>query len=503
MKQRKRATSLILALIMAVALMVPASAEGQKGSITIRNAIPGETYKVYQIFSLESYNTASGTFAYKIETGSPWQGFILGTGATYVEVDSQGYVTWKGEATDARRAAFAKAALVYAQDGGNAVTAAQTKEAAGTGDTTTVTFADLDLGYYLVDSSLGTLAILDSTSPDFAQEEKNEVPAVDKKVQTDPINGQYGESNSASIGQEVTFQTTITAKAGAQNYVLHDEMTGLTFQEIIGVQWREALSFDGSTSTYIYGSPADVAEGNYTLTAPTSPAPPTDGCTFELSFAQSFLDTLDTGDQIVVTYKATVNADAVNGGAGNPNETHLTYGDKNRPTSETGTKTYTYSFDLVKTKSDNTVLDGAKFKLYDAETGGQEIPVVEVTEDGSTYYRIATAGETGVEISAGKVTIKGLANGTYWLEEIQQPAGYNKLSGRTKVEINGANLSTTMTGSTWMEGDGGVHIVNNTGTELPSTGGVGTTIFYALGGVLMIGAMVLLITKKRMDRTGK
>jgi len=493
MKQRKRSASLILTLIMAVVLMVPASAEGQNGSITIKNAIPGETYNVYQIFSLESYNTGAGTYAYRIAEDSPWQGFVQGAGAAYVEVDAQGYVTWKGDNTDARRAAFAKAALIYAQDGKNSVTATRTSEAKGTGDTTTVVFSGLDLGYYLVDSSLGTLAILGSTSPDFTQEEKNEVPAVDKKVQTDPTNDQYGETNSANIGQEVTFQTTITAKAGAQNYVLHDTMTGLTFKEITSVQWREATGFDPKTNQYTYGSLSGVAEGNYTITEST-----TDGCTFELSFAQGFLDALDTGDQIVVTYKATVSDDAVNGGAGNPNDTRLTYGDKNRPTSEVGTKTYTYYFDLVKTKSDNTVLDGAKFKLYDAETGGNEIPVVEVAEG---YYRIAKTGETGVEISAGKVTIKGLANGTYWLEEIQQPTGYNKLDGRTKVVINGANLSATVDGSTWK--DGGVHIVNNTGTELPSTGGVGTTIFYVLGGVLMIGALVLLITKKRMDQTGK
>ena len=83
------------------------------------------------------------------------------------------------------------------------------------------------------------------------------------------------------------------------------------------------------------------------------------------------------------------------------------------------------------------------------------------------------------------------------MEETKAPAGYNKLSGRVKVEIANSNLTTTMTGNTWKEG--GVHIINKTGAELPSTGGMGTTIFYIIGSVLVLAAVVLLIVRKRMS----
>lgn len=509
MRQAKKLASLLLVLVMALSLMaVPAMAAGETGSITINKAVPGETYKIYKIFDLESYS--GDAYAYKIADDSPWKDFFdstkNGTGASYVNIDEQGYVTWKSEKDDdTGRAAFAKAALLYAQDT-EKVTAAGSKVApAATGGmtTSTVVFDNLELGYYLVDSSLGTLAILGSTNPNFTKEEKNEVPNVDKKVQEDSNNA-WGESNDADIGQEVTFQTTITVRGGARKYVLHDEMTGLTFKEVTSVQYKEAKSYDKDTDTYEYEAPVPVEnttdETNYTVTTTTS-----DGCSFEVSFEQDFLDTLDTGDQIVVTYTATVNTNAVVGGNGNPNKTNLTYGDNQRTENDT-TTTYTYSFDLVKTKSDNTVLNGAEFKLYDAETGGDEIALV---KEGDGVYRVATPAEkedndfTSAVIEAGKATIKGLDSGTYYLEETKAPNGYNKLPERVKVTINGGDNSASFNQDTEDYVSGGIQVVNNTGSELPGTGGMGTTIFYVLGGALMLGAVVLLITKKRMGQAEK
>ena len=136
---------------------------------------------------------------------------------------------------------------------------------------------------------------------------------------------------------------------------------------------------------------------------------------------------------------------------------------------------------------------------------GKKIALVE-EPDG--VYRVATADEKNDKdfksavIEAGRATVKGLdANTTYWLEETEAPAGYNKLSGRVEVKIEDSNLTTTMDkdDNTWGSGDGGVHITNNTGAELPSTGGMGTTIFYIIGSVLVLAAVVLLIVRKRMS----
>ena len=120
--------------------------------------------------------------------------------------------------------------------------------------------------------------------------------------------------------------------------------------------------------------------------------------------------------------------------------------------------------------------------------------------EGNHTYRPAVAGETGVEIETlgdAPITIQGLANGTYWLEETQQPTGYNKLTERKNVELKDGNNTATMSDKTYVSG--GLHIVNQSGTVLPGTGGMGTTLFYVVGGGLMVAAFVLLVAKKRME----
>ena len=170
------------------------------------------------------------------------------------------------------------------------------------------------------------------------------------------------------------------------------------------------------------------------------------------------------------------------------------------------TETYTFMFDIIKTDSSLKVLNGAKFELYDAAVNGNKIALVKESEG---VYRVATAAEkradnfTSAVIEAGKVTVKGLDSGTYYLEEIEAPDGYNMLAGRVAVTITNANLTTNMTGDVWVEGNGGVQITNNTGAELPSTGGIGTTIFYVVGGILVVGAAVVLTTRKRMEKNAK
>lgn len=184
----------------------------------------------------------------------------------------------------------------------------------------------------------------------------------------------------------------------------------------------------------------------------------------------------------------------------------LEYGDKSHTTWD-GTETDTFSFDLVKTDNSNKLLAGAEFELYAQETGGSAIPLV--LENGQ--YRVATSVEAGVEgFTSAKIvtndtsmiTVVGLdGNTTYWLEETKAPEGYNMLSERVAVPITDTNISAAMTDNTnsavWEEGDGGIHVINKTGTLLPSTGGIGTTIFYAAGIVLMAGAVFFVVRRKR------
>ena len=468
MKRTKRIASVLLALVMALSLITTAFAEGENGSITIDNAVVGQTYTIYQILDLESYNADSGAYAYKATPD--WSGFINGNGVkgVYVNVDAQGYVTW---VEDADAAAFAKLAQKYAAD--SHIDNQDSKKA----DSTTVEFTGLDLGYYLVDSTLGTICSLDTTNPSVIIKEKNAEPTVDKQVQENS-NGIWGESNDANIGDTVNFKTVISAKKGAQGYVLHDKMSaGLTINR-------------GTVS--VVGVDADNYEVTYNCD---------DGCAFEIAFKQAYLDTITEDTSIVVTYSATLNEKAVIYPDPNTNETKLVYGEGSETTWDK-TETFTYQFDLVKTKTDKTVLDGAEFKLYDAKTDGNEIALI---DEGNGVYRVATAAEKAADgfvsatIKAGKVTIKGLDSGTYYLEETKAPAGYNVLAERVEVKIDHANLTATVEGDTYVSG--GVQVINQTGAELPSTGGIGTTIFYVVGGLLVVAAGVLLVTRKRMSKS--
>jgi LPXTG-motif cell wall-anchored protein len=189
-------------------------------------------------------------------------------------------------------------------------------------------------------------------------------------------------------------------------------------------------------------------------------------------------------------------------GDGNLNTAWLTFGEGG-VSNEDAVTTYTYGIDIIKTDSQNTLIDGAQFKIYDAATGGNEVVVVPYAhdEDGNvTVYRRAHAGEEGVSIvvKGGKVRVVGFDNGTYYLEETVSPVGYNKLNGRVAFTIADGNLDAIFNDGIFSSGSG-VQVVNKTGTMLPETGGIGTTLFYIFGGLMFAGAVVLLVTRRRMS----
>lgn len=478
MKHMKRFMALFAALALVLAMAAPAFADAAAtGSITIKNAIEGTTYTAYKIFDLDYVDataTTKASYAYKADTN--WKAFVTGSGAgaAYVEYNEKtGAVTAKNTFTEEQAPAFAKAALAYAKGKSEITGVTATADASGK-----VEFTGLALGYYVVDTPMGALCVLDSTAPSVTVNEKNEVPSVEKKVK---VGSSYEATNTAKIGDTVEFKTEINVKKGAANYVLHDKMdAGLTLDK---------------NSFKVVVDDAEVTASTTTYAVKTEQSDKKDSdCTFEIEFADTYVAKL-ADKTIVVTYNATLNSNAMVGGTGNKNDTYLKYGNDNNTTHGT-TTTYTYEFDVVKTNEDNQLLEGAVFSLYASK---DETVPMKLVEKVAGVYRLATKDDITyvTQFTAGKVTIQGLANGDYYLEEITAPKGYNKLDHRVRITIDNADLKATTTENTYT--NGGVKVENKAGTVLPGTGGIGTTIFYLIGGGLMVAAAVLLIAKKRME----
>lgn len=502
MKIIKKIAAIMLSVMMVLgmcsvvgAVETSGTSETVKGKITIRDAVPEQTYTIYKILDLESYDATdpdNAHYAYKVAT--KWSDFFKkgAKGADYVTVDDAGYVTWK---TGADVAAFAKEALVYAKD--NSVVNEGSKSCVP--KASTVEFESLDLGYYLVDSTTGTLCSINTTNNEVTIKEKNVAPTVEKMVQEDSTNS-YGASNTADIGDTVNFKTTITAQAGAQNYVLHDKMdAGLTFKDSsVKIQWTK--NSDNTKKLLVSGTDYNVTTTDLETTDPK--------CTFHVTFTPVFCDKLAKDDTIVITYSATLNEKSNVGTIGNKNETWLKYGESNNlETAHKETTTKTFEIPVFKYTMKNTTktaLKDATFKLSTDPEGNTVIKLKQ--KDSTTNYFVDSAGKESVTTNdTGKFTIKGLAAGTYYLTETKQPDGYNKLKEAIKIVIAGedgtikyGSKSKSDTELNQMSADGAVEVENKTGSLLPSTGGMGTTLFYIFGAILVVGSGVVLITKKRM-----
>lgn len=498
MKLIKKMLAIMFAFMMVVGMGTKVNAEENEstaaatGKITINNAVNGQTYSIYKVLELESYDEGEGLYSYK--PAADWNSFFdstidkntqkpKGAGSAYITIDSNGYATWIAEINDANKATFAKLALEYAKTKGINNNGQKNAEE------NTVTFGNLPLGYYLVDSSVGALCGLDTTNSEVTIQEKNGTPTVEKQVKENSTN-KFGDSNTAYIGQTVEFKTTITAQAGAQNYVLHDKMdAGLTFTGNVSVSLKKNDSEREQT-----------LENNKDYVLETSDLGET--CTFHIEFTNALYDSLSAGDQIIVSYSATLNEKAVIKGSGNTNETWLKYGN-GTDTAHSTTTTKTYEIPVFKYAKKDKVekgLAGAKFTLSKNTNGSEPIKLIEVSgapENTKLTYRVAKTNEENsvtdiTTPSNGKFVIQGLDADTYYLTEIEAPKGYNKLAAPITVVID-------EDGKVKLKGEEvtAVKVENKTGTLLPSTGGMGTTIIYMAGAILVIASGIVLVSKKR------
>ena len=482
MKTPRKLTSLLLALLLVFALAATAAADeggagttNYPGSITVENPIENQTYTAYKIFDVVyDEPTDTGHYSYTIEggdSGSPWYGTVK----TYADVTANGLKLTQVEGTNTYVVTFDKvnfsapkfAEALKAAVGGKAGNTL-TLQANGT-----ASVSNLPLGYYFVISNTDALCNLTTTAPHATIHDKNDVP-FEKKAQEKDV----------EVGKKVNYKITgkVPDSTGYETYTyeITDTMSqGLTFN-------RDSLQVT------VGGTAATDEQRTIVYDADTPN-------TFKVTI---HVDKCKVGDRIEVAYTATVNEEAV--AQVSENNAVLKY--SNKPgTDETGTikkvhKVYSAKIEINKYWKDNgqdRALENVGFKLYKkVNSEGQEtINYYKYDETAQEVSWVNTLDE-GSEVKTdaqGKAYFKGLANGTYYLVETTTPAGYNPLTGPEEVKVEGNETETQKLTVT-------KKIENKTGAVLPSTGGMGTTVFYVLGAVLVLGAGVLLVTKKRMSR---
>lgn len=501
-KNLSKLFAMALALIMVMALTVPAfaatttpvaSADQGEGSITITSVIDGKTYSIYRIFDL-SYDNTNKAYTYTLSNA--WAGFLDYTGVNaYVTADSQGYISWVNENDDSDTVAgLAALAMAYAAEEQINAVASVAADASG------AQFNNLKLGYYLVDSSTGALCSLNTTDTTVNIAEKNEVPVIDKTV----------VDTGAGAGAIVNYTITVDAKDGAENYLVHDTMTNV---ELVGepTVTYYATKDNANNST---GGTVLTKDEDYTFTTTTS-----DGCAFHIDFADDYCATLENGNTIIITYQARITEDAVIDGA--ENDVDLDYGSDGKAEIEEPVTTKLYQFDVFKyTTVDGAqkALDSAVFSLdYVGGDGNEDVVLyangtenmeIDGEQVAVPVYYMCDASDcdesnhthvTAITTDAtGRFIIKGLPVGTYELSEDDAPDGYNQLTEAITVTI-AANGTVSYEYEDETSTSNTVEVENLSGTRLPSTGGIGTTLFYTIGGVLVVAAGVLLVTKKRMN----
>ncbi|MCD8367155.1 MAG: SpaH/EbpB family LPXTG-anchored major pilin, partial [Clostridiales bacterium] len=448
MSKLKKFAGILLALVMCFGLTCTAFAAGE--TITVTNANVGETYEAYLVFTATTNGTNN---TYYITSTSPYFEYIDPSQAsdspfTLVETGTSG--TYQVTFTNGEAAA---AYIVSIGAKGSAVVSVK-----ATSETAVLTVNQA--GYYFVTTTTGSAVSTDATTGNVDITDKNSEPTVDKEETTD---------GTAGIGDKVEYKATIAAAEDVTALVYHDTMSnGLTFNNDVAI--------DGMT-----------VNEDYTVSTSCS-----DGCTFEVTFTATGLAKITSATQkVVITYSATVNANAVTVDA-LTNEATLSYGD-NGTSAESKTSTYTYDISIFKYTGTDTPLADAKFQLSKTENGTTYYAVIDNKGVLSSWTNDSSAATTLVSGTDGKISVDGLDAGTYTLTETEAPAGYNQLTSAITVVIadddkdGTATVTYTYNGT---ESNGEIKVLNNAGSVLPGTGGIGTTIFYVVGGVLVVGAVV-------------
>ena len=516
MKHIKKLASLLLALVMVLSLAVTAFAdEPTTYSITINNSTAGHTYEAYQIFTGDLATNEAGN---KVLSNIVWGSGVSEAGQTALGDAAAKAETLKTEA-DAK--AFAKAVAPYLTT------------AAGSANTVTdgkYVISGLAAGYYLVKDQDGSLTGDNDSYTEYIIQvvgnvtatPKSDVPEVQKKVKdindsTDTTETDWQDSADYDIGDSIPFQLKATLADNVSSYT--------TYKVVFHDTLSKGLTYNNDAKVYIDGTETNGFAVTATVNA--------DGTTLTVSCDDVKALSAVNSSAITVEYTAKLNENAVLGSAGNPNEVYLEYSNNpnksengNNETGETPKDVvivFTYKTIINKVDSENAPLTGAAFKLEKLIKG----------KDGAAGTW-TTVKEFTVDETTTSFTFSGLDDGQYKLTETKTPAGYNTIdpiyfvieathdvtadaptlktlnayltdaNGNKQTEMkDGESVNIDLGAVDLTAGSITTTVVNKSGSKLPSTGGIGTTIFYVLGGVLVLAAVVLLVTNKRMSGAEK
>ena len=565
MKKMRRTWAILLALVLTVALAVPGFAAEGVYSITITNDKAGHTYEAYQIFAgtvasdAEQVGNETGPMLGNIIWGTGVDGDALLVALRAADAEKYGACTTAADvakalgaegATAADAAAFAEIAAQHLA----VVTGTATEPVNGN-----YVIANLPAGYYLVkdqddslegDADTATEYIVQVLGNVTMEPKDSGIPTVEKKVseedyrQDDGYGTTYNDVADWDIGDSVPFKLIGSipdmSAYDTYEYIFTDTLSnGLTLQEGT-INVYIALGRDDEVREY---TPL-TEDVDYTLTLNNVA---NGGGSFSIAF-----DNLKTAPYIaegnrnfvIVTYDATLNPNAEIGLPGNPNSVDLQFsndpnGDGLGRTTEDTVIVFTYELDGTKVDGeDNATLPGAQFVLFNGGhtrvaavvngklSGWSDLPVGYSAANHEEIPDDAWADVENATITSdenGLFSVAGLDDGTYYLREIKAPDGYNLLEDDLKIVIT----ATTANGQTWNgaaddaltaltisvddaaaengepnTGVVAITVENNGGSTLPETGGIGTTIFYAAGALLVLCAGVLLFVKLRMRKAG-
>lgn len=462
--------SKVLVLVLSTIMVLAMSASVFAASIEVQDVLDGETYTAYKVLN---YTQSGDAYSYYL-TAAQYNAFgavLEGAGFEFQQsADKSQYVVKNADDIDAA------AAAAYLKENVTALGNAIEKKTA-TGADGEANFEGLSTGYYFVTSSAGSLAALHDEKDIATVVEKNTMLTDDKVVDANSANAQ--------VGDVLNYTITLTDGKGTN--------LAATVTDILS----KGLTYNADAKASINGGTASPITGTVTENA--------DGSTKVVyTFDANTMTALEEGQKIVITYTATVNADAsIDGTVSNTEYTEYSEQKTNGKTVDSDLT------DMTVNKTDGTsALKGAQFKLYrtDAAVNANhadvklrqltdaELTAAGVTKaDDTVYYTVDPDGtnlidmaqKSGDEYLYSSAVVYGLdKDSTYYLEETKAPEGYNLLDEEQEV-----NLGSTTS----------IDVVNEAGSVLPTTGGIGTTIFYVLGSLLVIGCGIVLVSKRRME----